>query len=72
MLAGHADADGSNTPDQIAAFDDALAAAGVPHQTAVYPDAAHGYTMIDTSAYQEAGAERHFAELREALDTVLR
>lgn len=67
VLAGQADADRSNTPEQIAAFDEALAVAGVPHRSAVYPDAAHGYTMADTSSYQEAGAERHFAELREAL-----
>ncbi|WP_235736885.1 dienelactone hydrolase family protein [Nocardioides alcanivorans] len=67
VLAGHADADPSNTPEQIAAFDEALAVAGVPHRSAVYPDAAHGYTMADTSSYQKAGAERHFAELRETL-----
>ena len=65
VLAGHADADRSNTPEQIAAFDEALIAAGVPHRTAVYPEAMHGYTMADTSMFQEAGAERHFAELRE-------
>ncbi|WP_245644519.1 dienelactone hydrolase family protein [Nocardioides jensenii] len=67
VVAGHADGDGSNTPEQIAAFDEALLANDVPHRTAIYPGAAHGFTMADTSSYQEAGAERHFAELREAL-----
>jgi carboxymethylenebutenolidase len=65
VLAGHADNDGSNTPEQIAVFDTALRDAGLDYRTAVYPDAVHGYTMADTAAYQEAGAERHFRELRE-------
>lgn len=72
VVAGHADNDGSNTPEQIAAFDEALAAAGIEHRTALYPEAPHGYSMADTAAYQEEGAERHFAELEEALDTALR
>lgn len=65
VLAGHADNDGSNTSEQIAVFDTALRDAGLDHRTAVYPGAVHGYTMADTAAYQEAGAERHFRELRE-------
>ncbi|MGW5382429.1 dienelactone hydrolase family protein [Nocardia sp. NPDC003963] len=65
VLAGHADNDSSNTPEQIAAFDSALQAAGIDFRTAVYPGAVHGYTMADTAAYQEAGAERHYRELRE-------
>lgn len=67
VLAGHADHDGSNTPEQIAAFDAALDARGIGRRTSVYPDAPHGYTMADTSSYQEAGAERHYTELRQAL-----
>ncbi|WP_280433892.1 dienelactone hydrolase family protein [Nocardia carnea] len=72
VLAGHADNDGSNTPEQIAAFDAALEAAGLDYRTAVYPDAPHGYTMPDTAAYQEAGAERHYRELRELFDRTLK
>ncbi|WP_280508442.1 dienelactone hydrolase family protein [Nocardia flavorosea] len=72
VLAGHADNDGSNTPEQIAAFDGALEAAGVDHRTAVYPGALHGYTMSDTAAYQEEAAERHFRELRELFDRALK
>ncbi|GGL01764.1 dienelactone hydrolase family protein [Nocardia jinanensis] len=65
VLAGHADNDSSNTSEQIAAFDTALQAAGIDYRTAVYPGAVHGYTMADTAAYQEEGAERHYRELRE-------
>ncbi|MGW0178855.1 dienelactone hydrolase family protein [Nocardia sp. NPDC003345] len=72
VLAGHADNDQSSTPEQIEAFDAALAAAGVDHRTAVYPDATHGFTMADTSMYQEAGAERHYLELRELFDRTLK
>ncbi|QIX27069.1 dienelactone hydrolase family protein [Nocardioides sp. JQ2195] len=71
VLAGHAAGDRSNTPKQIAAFEEALTAAGVRHRSAIYPRAEHGFTMADTSSYQEAGAERHFAELRAALEEEL-
>ncbi len=60
---GHADHDRSMTPEHVAALEEALRAAGRPHLNEIYPDAPHGYTMADTSMYQEAGAERHFAEL---------
>ncbi|MCM3556227.1 dienelactone hydrolase family protein [Janibacter melonis] len=62
---GHADNDGANPPEDVARLDDALAEHGLSARTAVYPDAPHGFTMADTSSYQEAGAERHFDELRE-------
>ena len=71
VLAGHADHDSSNPPEAIAALDDALDAAGVTRTTAVYPDAPHGYSMADTSMYQEAGAERHFDELERLLARTL-
>jgi carboxymethylenebutenolidase len=63
VLAGHADHDRSNPPEAIAAFDAALDAAGLTYATAVYRDAAHGFTMADTSSYDEAATERHFTEL---------
>lgn len=62
---GHADNDGANPPEDVARLDAALAEHGLRARTAVYPDAPHGYTMSDTSSYQEAGAERHFDELRD-------
>jgi carboxymethylenebutenolidase len=60
---GHADNDRSMQPEQIAALDRALDDAGVRHRTEVYEGAAHGYTMADTPAYDEAAAERHYREL---------
>ncbi|NYF98559.1 dienelactone hydrolase family protein [Janibacter cremeus] len=69
---GHADNDGSNPPEDVARLDAMLAEHGLQARTAVYPDAPHGFTMSDTASYQEAGAERHFAELRELFDASLR
>jgi carboxymethylenebutenolidase len=60
---GHADNDRSMTPEQIAAVERALDAAGVRYRSELYRGAAHGYTMADTPAYDEAAAERHYAEL---------
>ena len=65
---GFADNDRSATPEQIAEVDHALDAAGVRHQSEVYPGAAHGYTMADTPAYDEGAAERHYRELFALLD----
>jgi carboxymethylenebutenolidase len=60
---GHADNDQSMTPAQIAALEGALQDAGVEFRSELYEGAAHGYTMSDTPAYDEAAAERHFEEL---------
>ena len=68
---GHADNDGTNPPEDVARLDAMLAEHGLRARTAVYPDAPHGFTMSDTSSYQEAGAERHFTELRELFDARL-
>jgi carboxymethylenebutenolidase len=68
---GHADNDGSNSPEQIAALDDALEGAGVPHRAEVYEGAAHGYTMADTPAWNEQAAERHFSALFDLLDRTI-
>jgi carboxymethylenebutenolidase len=68
---GHADNDHGNTPEQIAALDAALEQAGVTHRSDVYEGAAHGYTMSDTPAYDEAGSERHFTELLALLDRTI-
>jgi carboxymethylenebutenolidase len=68
LYLGHADNDGSNSPEQIAALDAALDEAGVKHTTEVYEGAAHGYTMSDTPVYDERAAERHFTALFGLLD----
>lgn len=61
---GHADQDPSMPLEQVAALEEALAAAGRPHLNEVYAGAAHGYTMADTSVYDEAATERHFDVLQ--------
>jgi carboxymethylenebutenolidase len=68
LYLGHADNDGSNSPEQIAALDAALDEAGVTHTTEVYKGAAHGYTMSDTPAFNEDATERHFTALFGLLD----
>lgn len=69
---GHADNDQSNSPEQIAALDEALSEAGLPSRTEVYEGAPHGYTMSDTPAWNEEANERHFAALFDLLDRRLR
>jgi carboxymethylenebutenolidase len=65
---GFADNDRSMMPEQIAELERALDAAGVHYRSEIYSGAAHGYTMADTPAYDEAAAERHYAELFALLD----
>ena len=48
----------------MVALGEVLERAGCPYVNEVYSGAAHGYTMADTSAYDEAAAERHFRALR--------
>ncbi|SDP27572.1 carboxymethylenebutenolidase [Streptomyces sp. cf386] len=64
---GHADADQSMPPEQMERLAAALTAAGVRHRYEVYEGAHHGYTQADTAAYDEAGAERHWAALLDLL-----
>ncbi len=65
---GHADHDRSMPTDAVVALGEVLDRAGCPCVNEVYAGAAHGYTMADTSAYDEAAAERHFRALRRLLD----
>lgn len=69
---GHADQDGSMTPEHIAALDAAMDDAGVRHTTELYEGAQHGYTMSDMGAYDEAAAERHFTALFDLLGRTIR
>lgn len=71
VLAIHADHDRSLPPEAIARFEHALTSVGVTHHTAVYPGAAHGYTMSDTAAYNHDAAEYHFTELAHLLERTL-
>jgi carboxymethylenebutenolidase len=71
LYLGYADNDQSMTPEHVAALEQALEEAGVRYRSELYEGAAHGYTMSDTAAYDEAAAERHFTELFALLDRVL-
>lgn len=68
---GHADNDQSMTPENVAALEQAMTDAGVQYRSELYAGAAHGYTMSDTAAYDEAAAERHFTELFALLDRTI-
>ncbi len=68
---GHADNDRSMTPENIAALERALDEADVTYRSEVYEGAAHGYTMADTSIYDEGAAERHFDALFALLDRTI-
>lgn len=71
LYLGYADNDQSMTPEHIAALEQALEDAGVRFRSELYKGAAHGYTMSDTAAYDEAAAERHFTELFSLLDRTI-
>ena len=64
---GFADNDHSMSKEQIQTLDQAMDAAGVRYTTEIYAGAAHGYTMADQGAYNEAAAERHFEALFDLL-----
>lgn len=68
---GHADQDRSMPLEAVEALERTLQEAGRPHLNEVYEGAAHGYTMADTSTYDEAGTERHFGVLRDLLARTL-
>jgi carboxymethylenebutenolidase len=68
IFLGHADNDWSMTPENIATIESALDDANVTYRSEVFAGAAHGYTMADTPAYDQAAAERHFTELFALLD----
>jgi carboxymethylenebutenolidase len=69
---GHADNDRSMTPEAVERLGRALADAGLTATNEVYPGSPHGYSMADTSMYDEAGAERSFEALEALLARTLR
>ncbi|MGO4491187.1 dienelactone hydrolase family protein [Arthrobacter sp. 2YAF22_2] len=69
---GHADHDQSMAPDAVVRLGNALDAAGLEATNEVYAGASHGYSMADTSVFDEEATERHFRELRELLDGTLK
>lgn len=71
LVFGHADQDASMPVEAVATLGATLAQHGLVATNAIYPDAPHGYSMADTSMYQEAAAERHFAELKALFERTL-
>lgn len=69
---GHADNDQSMPPEAVQKLGEALTSAGLTAKNEVYAGAAHGYSMKDTSMYDEAAAERSFAELEALFARTLR
>ena len=65
FLFGHADNDGSLTPANAADLGEALDAAGLTATNEVYESAPHGYTMSDTSSWNEAAFVRAFKNLKD-------
>lgn len=68
---GHADQDPSMPLSAVEELERTLQEAGRPHLNEVYEGAAHGYTMADTSVYDEAASERHFSVLHGLLARAL-
>jgi len=52
------------TPENIATIEAALEDANVTYRSELFEGAAHGYTMADTPADDQAAAERHHRTLR--------
>ncbi len=71
VYVGHADHDGSMPPEQQQRLEDALTAAGTAHVCELYEGAAHGFTMADTAAYDEAATARHWDRLLDLLSRTL-
>jgi carboxymethylenebutenolidase len=69
---GHADNDRGMTPANVEQLGRALADAGLTATNEIYPGSPHGYSMNDTSMYDEAGAERSFEVLEALLARSLR
>lgn len=69
---GHADQDGSMTPQNVADLGAALQAAGLTATNEILDGAPHGYSMSDTPMYDERATQWHFERLRELLDRRLK
>jgi carboxymethylenebutenolidase len=66
-----ADHDRGMPPEQLSRLDAALEEAGVRHRCEMYDGAAHGFTMSDTAAYDEAATDRHWDALLDLLARTL-
>lgn len=72
VLVAGADHDAGYPPEMADELDRQLTEAGVDHIMEVYPEALHGWTQTDFPVYDEAAAERHWAELFDLFDETLK
>ncbi|WP_328823421.1 dienelactone hydrolase family protein [Metallococcus carri] len=72
FVLGGADHDDSLPPAAVQTLSDEFERAGLVADNTIYPDAPHGFTMADTAAYQQAGAQRAFAATVDLLGRTLR
>ena len=68
LYIAHADGDQNMTPEQIERLRMALERSGLKFEAELYTGAAHGFTMADLPAYNEAALKRHWVKLFELLE----
>lgn len=68
---GHADADPTATPENIATVEAALADAGRTFTSELYENAGHGFTVPDLAPYRRDAAQQHYERLRDLLGRAL-
>jgi carboxymethylenebutenolidase len=71
VLVAAAEEDRSFPPEQYERLAGVLSRAGVTHRMSVYP-AKHGFAVPDNDTYDEAAAERHWADLADLYGSTLR
>lgn len=69
---GHAVEDKSMTAEDIAHFEQALAAWGGVYESETYEGASHGWTVPDNPVFNAAQADRAFSKLTELFAKTLR
>ncbi|MFI4973610.1 MAG: dienelactone hydrolase family protein [Caulobacterales bacterium] len=67
-----ADEDAGFPPEQADRLREALTSAGVDNEVTIYKGARHGYAPPDMPVYDRDAAERHWTELLQLFDGVLR
>jgi carboxymethylenebutenolidase len=71
LYIAHADNDKSMPAEQIEILRNALERSGIRYEAELYEGAAHGFTMADLPAYNEAALKRHWVKLFELLGRCL-
>ncbi len=69
---GHAEGDSSMNAEQIARFEEALAAWGGAYESETYAGASHGWTVPDNPVFHPTQAEHAFTKLTELFAATLK